>query len=340
MKNLITSIASFAVFFVGFSQKELDSDQFYADQTPMEIKLNYSNKNMKKKTNDSTYIKTDLAYNYQNEWKTIPVELRARGNFRRAKCYFPPIKMKMKKSNYKNTIFDGNKKMKLVIPCRTDDEKNDNILKEYLAYKVYELVSPYHFKTRRVNIEFTEPKGKMEKTYSLKGFLIEDDSKLEKRFGGKVVEQFVHPLAMDGIGSVQHAIFQYMIGNTDFSVAYQHNGKLLYNSEKKFIPLPYDFDMTGWVSPSYGFGNPTLNLSSLTERLYRGFKRDVELMTEIRGQFLKNKDQIIAVVNSLKSEFDSQTAFEEMNDFMMSFFAIIEDDNKFNKEIVAQARTK
>ena len=78
--------------------------------------------------------------------------------------------MKIKKSNYKNTIFDGNKKMKLVLPCRTDDEKNDNILKEYLAYKVYELVSPYHFKTRRVNIEFTEPKGKKEKKYSLKVF--------------------------------------------------------------------------------------------------------------------------------------------------------------------------
>ena len=55
--------------------------------------------------------------------------------------------------------------MKLVLPCRTDDEKNDNILKEYLAYKVYELVSPYHFKTRRVNIEFTEPKGKKEKIF-------------------------------------------------------------------------------------------------------------------------------------------------------------------------------
>ena len=81
MKKLINSIISFLIFFIGFSQKELDSDQFYADQTPMEIKLNYSNKSMKKNTNDSIYVKTDLAYNYQNEWKSIPVELRARGNF-------------------------------------------------------------------------------------------------------------------------------------------------------------------------------------------------------------------------------------------------------------------
>ena len=308
-------------------------------QTPMEIKLNYSNKDMKKKTNDSTYIKTDLEYNYQNEWKTIPVELRARGNFRRAKCYFPPIKMKMKKSNYKNTIFDGNKKTKLVLPCRVEDDKNDNILQEYIAYKIYEIISPYHFKTRRVNIEFTEPKGKKSKTYSLKGFIIEDDSKLEKRFGGRVVEQFVHPMAMQGKGSVQHSLFQYMLGNTDFSVAYQHNGKLLYNS-KDFIPLPYDFDMTGWVDPSYGFGNPTLNLSSLTDRMYRGFKRDDALMNEVKDQFVNSKNEIIALVNSFKSEFDSSSEFNKMYKFMTDFFDILEDENKFNKMVIAKARTK
>ena len=63
-------------------------------------------------------------------------------------------------------------------------------------------------------------------------------------------------------------------------------------------------------------------------------------MNEIREQFLTKKDQIISIVNSMKSEFDNESAFDEMNKFMMSFFSIIEDDNKFNKEIVAQARTK
>lgn len=339
MKKQIIILLSFFICSISYSQKELDSDQFYSDQTPMDIKLNYSNKDMKKKTNDSTYIKTELVYNYQNEWKTIPVELRARGNFRRAKCYFPPIKMKMKKSNYKNTIFDGNKKTKLVLPCREENEKNDNIMQEFIAYKIYEIISPYHFKTRRVNVEFTEPKGKKSKTFSLKGFIIEDDSKLEKRFAGRVVEQFVHPMAMQGKASVQHAMFQYMIGNTDFSVAYQHNGKLLYNS-KDFIPLPYDFDMTGWVDPSYGFGNPTLNLNSLTDRMYRGFKRDDALMNEVKDQFVNAKDEIVSLVNSFKSEFDSPSEFNKMYEFMTDFFEILEDDGKFNKMVIAKARTK
>ena len=178
MKNHAILFLTLLICSLTQAQKALKSDLLYSDQSPME------------NTTDSTFIETDLNFMHEGKWNTIPVSLRARGNFRRAKCYFPPIKMKIKKSQYKNTVFNGNKSLKLVLPCRTDDAKNDNIIKEYLAYKIYELISPYHFKTRRVNVEFTEPKGRKVKTFSLKGFLIEDDSKLAKRFEGKVVEQW------------------------------------------------------------------------------------------------------------------------------------------------------
>jgi len=305
----------------------------------MKIKLNYSNKNMKKKTTDSTYIETDLNFFQEDKWNTIPVSLRARGNFRRAKCYFPPIKMKIKKSQTKNTVFNGNKSLKLVLPCKIENENNDNILQEYIAYKIYEIISPYHFKTRRVDVDFTEPKGKKSKSYQLKGFLIEDDSRLAKRFDGRVVEQFIHPMAMGGLTSVRHAFFQYLIGNTDFSVSFQHNGKLLYTN-KEFLPLPYDFDMTGWVDPSYGFGNPTLGLSSLSERVYRGFKRDNELMNTVRTQFIDSKAEIVKLVSSYKQEFANASEFDKMFGFMQEFFETIEDDGKFQKSILDKARTK
>jgi len=339
MKNQVILFQFLFICSFAFGQNELKSDLLYVDQTPMEVKLNYSNKNVKKKTNDSTFIETDLSFMNEDKWITIPVRLRARGNFRRAKCYFPPIKMKIKKSQSKNTVFTGNKSLKLVLPCRTENAKNDNILKEYIAYKIYELISPYHFKTRRVNVDFTEPKGKKSKSFALKGFLIEDDSRLAKRWEGRVVEQFIHPMAMQGITSTQHAFFQYLIGNTDFSVSFQHNGKLLYTN-KEFLPLPYDFDMTGWVDPSYGFGNPTLGLSSLTERVYRGFKRDAEIMNTVRQQYLDSKESIVSLLNSFKNEFDDQSEFNKMFKFMNGFFEIIEDDKKFNKQIVDKARTK
>ena len=82
------------------AQNALKSDALYADQTPMDIKLSYSNKDVNKNTNDSTFINTTMEFLHEDKWSSIDVRLRARGNFRRAECYFPPIKMKDKTYNF------------------------------------------------------------------------------------------------------------------------------------------------------------------------------------------------------------------------------------------------
>jgi len=291
----------FSILFLGSlalsAQISLSSDRLYQDKFPLKIKLGYSNKKMNKKTNDSTYIKVPMEFLHDDKWNSIEVSLRARGNFRRSQCYFPPIKMKIKKDIIENTLFDGNKTMKLVMPCKLEKENNDNVLQEYIAYKMYELSSPYHFKTRLVEIDLSEPKGKKVKKFQLNGFLIEDDKRVAKRFEGRVLERYMHPMAMDATTSVQNAFFQFMIGNTDFSTAYQHNGKLLYIN-KLIIPLPYDFDMTGWVNPSYQVVNETLNINSVKDRKYRGFKRDVDVFNKVRDQFISNKNTLVDLLNS------------------------------------------
>jgi hypothetical protein len=315
------------------------SDKLFEDQTPMEIKLGYSNKDLNRNTDDSTFIITAMAYLHEGKWNEIEVNLRARGNFRRNQCYFPPVKMKIKKNEYSGTIFDGNKSMKLVLPCMIENENNDNILQEYIAYKIYERVSPFHFKTKRVNIEFTEPKGKNNKVFQLKGFLIEDDKRVAERHEGKVMERFIHPMAMQHLTSVQNAFFQFLLGNTDFSVAYQHNGKLLYIN-KEIIPLPYDFDMTGWVNPSYATVNTTLGINSVQDRKYRGFKRDQKYFDQVRAQFIESKTSLMEMVASYESEFSDPKEFDNMYKFMKDFYEVLEDDSKFEKTILEEARTK
>ncbi|MDG2396148.1 MAG: hypothetical protein P8M03_00640 [Flavobacteriaceae bacterium] len=321
-----------------FSQNE--TTKLFSNSDALSMKLSYSNKNMKRKTNDSTYIDTDLFYKSEDgSWVNFPVSLRARGNFRRATCYFPPIKMKIKKSNSNSTLFEGNKKLKLVLPCKIEKDLNDNILKELIAYKLYEHISPYHFKTRMVNIEFREVKGKKFKDHQLKGFLIEDDKKVAKLHDGKVFERFIHPLAMDAETSIQNALFQFMIGNTDFSVAYQHNGKLLY-IDKKIMPLPYDFDMSGLVNASYSVPNETLGINSVTQRVFRGFKRDDSEVQKIRQQFLDKKASILETVKSFEGDFDNPKEYSEALSYIESFFTIIESDANFKSKVLMKARTK
>lgn len=321
------------------AQIELKSDKLFQDQTPLKIKLSYSNKDLNKNTNDSTFINTTMAYWQEGKWSEIDVRLRARGNFRRSQCYFPPVKMKIKKNDYEGTLFDGNKTMKLVLPCKIESENNDNVLQEFIAYKMYEKISPYHFNTRRVDITFSEIKGNKTNEFELVGFLIEDDKLVAKRHEGKVFERFIHPMAMNHLTSVQNAFFQFLLGNTDFSVAYQHNGKLLY-VDKDIIPLPYDFDMSGWVNPSYATVNKSLGIQSVQERKYRGFKRDDQYFYQVRDEFLEKKTLLMDLVASFENDFSDPREYQNMLEFMNDFFEIIQDDKQFEKRIVAEARSK
>lgn len=339
MNKQITTLLFLVFSFVLHAQGNGKVSQLFQEATPLEIKLSYSNKELRKDTNDSTYIDTELKYMHNGKWEQLSVRLRARGNFRRAECYFPPVKMKIKKSVAKGSLFEGNKSLKLVLPCMLEPNKNDNILQEYLAYKLYEVISPYHFKTRRVKINFEEKKGRKIKTHELEGFLIEDDKLVAKRFDGKVFERFIHPLAMDAQSSVENAFFQYLIGNTDFSVAYQHNGKLLY-IDKKIIPLPYDFDMSGLVDASYATVNTTLGIKSVTDRVYRGFKRDEAVMNAVREHYISKKNEMMAAVDAMSPEFDSSKELNATKEFISSFYEVLGDDKKFTKQIVEKVRTK
>ena len=315
------------------------SDQLFENQDPLKIKLSYSNKVIRLETDDTTYVKTNMSYWNNNKWNDLEVSLRARGNFRRSKCYFPPIKMKIKKSKAEGSLFEGNKNLKLVVPCLLEDEKNDNIVQEFIAYKLYEKISPYHFKTRMVEIEFSEVKKNKIIVHNLKGFLIEDDKRVADRFEGKSFERYIHPKAMDDMTSIQNSMFQFMIGNTDFSVAYQHNGKLLY-ANKKIYPLPYDFDLCGLVDASYAIVNSRLGIKSVKDRKYRGFKRDESIVYEVRNQLLEKKSDFFQILDAQESNFELSTEFQSSKEFLASFFEILEDKSTFEKKVIQNMRTK
>lgn len=316
----------------------------FRSQKTLPLKLSFSNKEIKKKTNDSTYINTTVSYaNEDGEWKELEVELRVRGLFRLNNCYFPPLKMKIKKSQRQGTIFKGNKKLKLVVQCSPKKGTNDYIIKEYMAYKLYELISDYHYNVRLADIAFTEIKKSENKDFEFMGFIIEDTKKVAERFDGNVMKRQVHPMAMDALESVHNSFFQYMIGNTDFSTYVQHNEKLLY-VDKKIVPLPYDFDMSGLVDASYATiseaNEEPLPISSVKERLYRGFKRDPNVIAQVRQEFLDKKDKTMALIDSLEPLFENPKQFSTAKNYILKFYEVMEDDKLYRQEIIGKLRTK
>ena len=319
------------------AQNFFNYDSLFIDQKPLKIRLNYSNSNLNKKTNDSTLMKTKLFFTHGNITKDIEVSLRARGNFRRKHCYFTPVKIKIKKRDASNTIFSDNRTLKLVLPCKNDRDKNDNILKEFIAYKIYEIISPFYFKTRRLEINYTDQKRKNQKNFNLIGFFVEDDDKVANRFDSKIIKRKISPLAMDDFNSVNLSFFNFLIGNTDFSSAHQHNGKLLFY-EKKIIPIPYDFDLTGWVKPKYGSGITNRLGYSYEERNYIGFKREKGIYSKVRNHYLTLKEKIFKTVELFESEFEYKNSYNLMMNYLGEFYDILENDNLYNNLIISKAK--
>jgi len=338
----------FLMFNYAFSQEAIKSDkipevsQVFLEQAILPIKLAYSIKYIKKNTNDTTYVKSNFSYQLKDSSRQeLAMLLRVRGNFRLMKCYFPPLKIKFKKALSKNTIFEGNKSLKIVLPCLQQEDKNDNVIREYLAYKLFEIVSPYHFKTRLIDVTFEEEKGKKIKVHRLKGFLIEDDKTVAKRLNGKVYDGFIHPFGQESKTCVRNAFFQYMIGNTDFSQSYRHNVKLLF-IDKKMVPIPYDFDMAGLVNASYAQVaealEEKLGVTSVTQRIYRGFKRDKIIFTQVRQEFIERKPEMLSLYDDHAYLFENPKEFKQAKDYLSSFFDILENDETYTKEIILKVR--
>ena len=251
--------------------------------------------------------------------------------------------MEIEKTINKGTLFQGNQKIKIVFPCNMQNSANDYIIKEYMAYKLYEVVSPYHFKTRLLDITFAEQSGNNSKTHELKGIFIEDDDKVAKRHGGQVLKRRINPLGQSGLTSVQNEFFQYMIGNTDYSTAVQHNQQLIFVNNEA-LPVPYDFDMSGLVYTNYSvvseIGGESLPISSVRERMYRGFRRNPALIEQVRKEYLANETRMMEIADSLAPEFDNPKEFESARKYLAEFFEILKNDDKFKKAVSAKLRTK
>ena len=85
-------------------------NNLFSSSEIMETKIAFSPKKLRKSNNDTLYFDTPLMYKEGEEWKEMEIGIRARGNFRRATCYYPPVKVDLKKKKAKGTLFDCNTK--------------------------------------------------------------------------------------------------------------------------------------------------------------------------------------------------------------------------------------
>lgn len=310
------------------STGEMNSSERFTVAHPMEINLSFDMKSFIKNKEEDEYVPASISYTLPDGTQVEKnCRIRPRGNYRRNKCYLPPIKIDFDDSAYVIPEFENMGKMKMVSLCKDAGNFEQYLIKEYLIYKAYELISPYSLKTYFMKVNFldTEDKKKPITSYS---FLIEDIDDMAERMNAIEVENNgLLPVHLQRSVMNQLGVFEFMIGNTDWHVPNLHNIKLLKVNdpgEPVPIPVPYDFDYAGVVNTNYAVPHESLPIESVTERYYMGNCMTEEEFEEVKQNFLDHKEEIIALFRDcpLLQNFNQKTSASYLEDF----YAIIEND--------------
>lgn len=237
------------------------------------------------------------------ERDAFEIKVKARGNTRRVTnlCDFPPLKLNFKKNGVENTVFQNQDKLKFVSQCRQQEEFDHYVLEEYLLYKTYSLLNEESYKVRLVNITIRDNNLRVPQI-EMTGFLIEDDKPLAKRIGAKSYDKLVFSQdSCTDISMDRLAMFQYMIGNTDWYVSTGHNTDFFkFKNNGALIPVPYDFDFAGVINTIYAAPSKEIPIKRVRQRYYKGNCHDLSRHDSTIDLFNEKQDEIYSLYRSFK----------------------------------------
>lgn len=260
-------------------------------------------------------------------------ELGSRGHFRLrvGSCAWVPLRVMFKSAQVAGTVFEGQSSLKLVTHCRDNDDFEQHVLREYLPYRIYGLVSPLAFRARLARIAYVDSvTGKLLTTRY--GMFIEDDSDVARRAGARAVDLprvLFNDLDQESLTTM--ALFEFMIANTDVSIVKLHNVKLMVTEQRTIYPVPYDFDFSGLVNAPYANPDPKLGISTVRDRLYRGPCRSDAEFNQVLERFRARKADILALYDSLP---DLQPGYrKQARSYLEDFYSGIEP-NRVKRTLV------
>ncbi len=267
------------------------------------------------------------------------VKIQTRGDFRKksGNCGFPPLRVNFDKDQVENTLFENQNKLKLVTHCRNfPSDFDQHVIKEYLVYKMYNRMTDNSFRVRLARINYVDAKG-WKQPLERYAFFIEDTRDVAERTSHTHVKANSIPQEYtDEYHETLMSMFQFMVGNTDWSIKQRHNIKLLYETpEDNPIPVPYDFDWTGFVNPPYAKPSDILNIKSVEERLYRGYERSNGLFLKVINELRSNQEAFYTLIT--ESPLDEKNK-KNCRQYLDSFFTSISDPGFIQREIILQSR--
>src|SRR5260221_1139343 len=339
MRRLCFIIPAFFVYHQPSAQSSpINRQLFFSDDRVVEATLTTDIKKLITHKNMSTRQPAGITMQFPDSSVISEnISLQPRGIYRRENCDMASLML-----NFKNPAapkLSPLKQLKLVGGCSRGEADEELLLKEYLVYKIYNFISPMSFRVRLLHINYKDSKQKA-KPYSQYAFLIEDIKDLAVR--NNCAEKKKQVYGLDAADRQQFnivCIFQYMIGNTDWSVRQYHNIKLIVPKNDTLARpyvIPYDFDYAGLVNAAYAVPNEGLGITSVTERLYRGFARTMDELQANLNVFKEKKDVIMFYLTGFP--LLSIKVKRDMTRYLEGFYKIIDDKNSTRSVFITNAR--
>jgi hypothetical protein len=266
--------------------------------------------------------------------RNIPVKLSARGHFRRMarNCSVVPLRVEFPKDGMAGTPFDGQNALKLGTGCDDSKEYEQITLREYLQYPMFNLVTPLSFRARLARATYTDEKSK-KKSAARYALFIEHENDVARRAEGRVVE--LPRLVFKDLEAetlTRMMLFEYMIGNTDFSIWALHNVRVVQKPDRMLLGVPYDFDLSGLVHAPYAMPDRRLGLRSVVDRLYRGPCRTTDEFDAAAAPFRAKRGDMLALVDATR-DLD-QSLRGDMKQYIEGFFRAIDKPASIKKALV------
>lgn len=310
---------------------------FQSDDT-LEIVLEFPMKTILRRPENRPVVDGSIEYTDESgNTVNLPVTISTRGKSRLEVCKFPPLSLSFKKKLVKGSIFEGQKSLKLVTHCQSSRSFRSYVRQEYAIYEAFTVLTDVSFRARYLDITYRDSE---KAGYEIKerGFLIESIGEIATRTGlerQKVAK--IHTVQLDSAHTALATMFQFMIGNTDWSVKLGsgganccHNGRALSppGSDSGWMVVPYDFDQAGIINTNYAEPGAQLGIRSVRQRLWRG-----------RCVLNDQVDDVIAVFNEHREELETVLLPDGILDpksvtrYIEDFYKIINDPKQRTKYI-------
>jgi hypothetical protein len=299
----------------------------FSENDILEVKLAFDIGTFMRDKPEDEYLDAELTvYEGDNDSIYEHIKVSARGNFRRRTCDFPPVMLYLEGIESGYSDIDKLEKVKLVSHCSTGQEYQNYVLREYLAYRIYNIITDYSFRVRLLNISYYDIHADTlfaEKT----GFILEPVDFLEKRFDEDEIEDIV--IKMESVENdilLKLSVFEYLIANSDWAVPLIHNLKVFGDEEslEGLIAVPYDFDYSGWVNAHYSMPRVDLGLEKITERAFFGPCYSEEMYRPVLDFYLGLEDKIIDMIKDF--EYLERRERNDLVRFVKSFYRLYRKD--------------